>query len=823
MKKITPLILGMAIGSLSLQAQHVPTIGTPPDDTLYVGSGPNFLLVPDVDDGEAAADQDFTFRVTSSEPTILQVDSVSHTTGHPFAVIHVTEQGVTGSVTIRAVAEDEDGTDTASFRVTIGPYRNPGIKFEIHDIVFWQQFVPLEANPAYSMIAGSGEAPYGEIDLASLELSVYSDCQTSPPCTGTDFFTALFKGYLIPPVTGDYFFYMVAGDQCCIGISEDERFDHASLILHSSDGIGTSSGNKEWKSVQVSLEAGKVYAIYGTHWNIHTPMGGMLWEGPGISKQYIPGQYLAHVYDNVKPSAPGSLELVNTGLNDIRYRWEVATDDRNVSGYNLYLNGRKANGVPIRVTGYQASGLQPGTRYAAVVTSLDAAGNESMISNTVLTTTYLEDDVPPAAPDGIRAIVVSDISFHLAWDEAVDGETEIRGYNLYLDGELYNTEDLIYGEEAIIGGLAPETGYAVTLEALDAGYNVSPESDPVVVTTTAFDPYDISLTDKKARMRVTMEVVGRNEGLGVNPDYVSGDFLDDPKQAELVRDLGAAAVRWGALTANPLNFSDFIGTGKNMTFGKFMHFCNQVDAYTVITCGVENSTDWMTDPETFVHFLEYVAGPADSEYGSVRAAEGYTGSLLEGSRGLVFEFGNEVWGATAHDAQIGSDYTVYGEWCREMARLMRSSEYYDPEKIFLVYSGRNPHPDDSYGLNERLMTGDTGEVDWLAVSGYLGGNLNYSPEIDPGESELDYYKNGYVAVHRNLEGLVETMRETVKASLEIKPTYMYEANMTSSNYYGRLGQAIVQTGYYAAVMETGGVIPTLFHLTGGQWKMAIPA
>ncbi|HER07297.1 MAG TPA: T9SS type A sorting domain-containing protein [Bacteroides sp.] len=823
MKKITPLILGMAMSSLGLQAQHLPTIGTPLDDTLFVGSGPNFLLVPDVDDGEAGADQDFSFRVTSSEPSILQVDSVSFTTGHTFAVIHVTEQGVMGSVTIQSVAEDPDGTDTASFRVTVGPYRNPGIKFEIHDIVFWQQFVPLEANPAFSMIAESGEAPYDQIDLASLDLSVYADCQTSPPCTGTDFFTAMFRGYLTPPVTGDYYFYMVAGDQCSIGLSGDEYFDHASVILHSSDGIGTSSGNKEWKSVQVSLEAGKVYAIYGTHWNIHTPMGGMLWEGPGISKQYIPGQYLAHVYDHVSPSAPGTLELVNTGLTDIRCRWEEATDDSKVTGYNLYLNGWKVNEHLIRGTEYQASGLHPATRYAALVTALDAAGNESMISNTVLTTTYLEDEVPPFAPGGIQATVVSDISVQLAWEEAVDGETEIRGYNLYLDDVLYNTEDLIYAEEALVEGLVPETGYSVTLEAVDAGYNVSPKSDPLVVTTSAFDPYDISLTDKKARMRVTMEVVGRNDGLGVNPDYITGEFIDDPQQVELIRELEPAAIRWGALTANPLNFSDYIGTGKAMTFGRFMAFCNEVNAYSVITCGVENSTDWMTDPETFVHFLEYVAGPADSEYGAIRVAEGYNESLLEGSRGLVFEFGNEVWGATAHDAQIGSDYTVYGAWCREMARLMKSSEYYDPGKICLVYSGRNPHPSDSYGLNEKLMTGDTGEVDWLAVSGYLGGNLNYSPEIDPGESELDYYKNGYVAVHRNLEGLVETMRETVQASGEIKPTYMYEANMTTSSYFGRLGQAIVQTGYYAEVMETGGVIPTLFQLTGGQWKMVVPS
>ena len=822
MKRIFLLILTMTTG-WCLHGQNPPAIGSPADDTLFVGSGQNFLLIPDVDDNDEGVDQDLTFQATSSQPDILQVDSVSFISGNTFAVLYVTEQGLTGSSTIQVEATDPDGTDNASFDVTISRYHNPGINFEIHDIIFWQEVVPLNSNPAFSMIAENGEAPYDQIDLPSLDLSVYSDCQESPPCTGVDFFTALFKGYVIPPVTGDYYFYMIAGDRCSIGLSGDESFDNVSVILHSSQGIGTSVANKEWRSVQVSLEAGKVYAIYGTHWNIHTLIGGMQWEGPGITREYIPGQYLAYVYDDVKPTPPENLDLVNTGLNDMRFRWEPATDDRRVAGYNLYLNGRQVNDSLIKETGYQVFGLVTGTRYAAVVTALDAAGNESMISNTVMTTTYTEDAVPPVAPGGLQASVISDLSFQLFWNEAFDGETEIRGYRLYLDDVPYNPDELIFSEEAVITGLVPETDYTVTIEAVDAGYNVSPGSDPLVVTTTAFDPYDISLTDKKATFRVIMEVAGRNDGLGVNPDYLSGEFIDDPEQVELIRELGPAGIRWGALTANPLNFSDYIGAGKEMTFGRFIHFCNQVDARAIITCGVENSTDWMTDPETFLHFLEYVAGPADSEFGAIRAAEGYTGSLLEGSRGLVFEFGNEVWGAGAHNAQIGSDYEEYGQWCREMAVLMRSSGYYDPEKIHLVYSGRNPHPDDSYGLNERLMRGDTGQVDWLAVSGYLGGNLNYSPEIDPGESELDYYKNGYVAVHRNLEGLVETMRETVGASLEIKPTFMYEANMTTSTYFGRLGQAIVQTGYYAAAMETGSVIPTLFHLTGGQWKMVIPA
>ncbi len=823
MKKIYLICIAFLVSAGQLSGQTPPSIGTPVNDTIYAGTGHNFFFIPNVDDGEQEEVQEISFTVTSANPAILEINDVAFTAGNTLAIIHATEKGITGTVTVNVEATDPDGTATASFEVFIGPYNNPGINFEIHDIVFWQQYVPLKSNPAFSMIAPGGVAPYDQIDLAGLQLSVFADCQDSPPCTGTDFFTAMFKGYVVPPTTGVYNFSMIAGDQSSIGLSMDTDFDNAEVILHTSLGVGTNSGSKEWKSVDVSLEAGKTYAIYGTHWNIHTLMGGMLWEGPGIEKEYIPGAFLSHVYDVVKPSTPGDFTLVNTGINDLRIGWSASADDRNLDGYNVYVNGVRVNEGVIKETVFQATELIPGTTYCLVVTSKDRSGNESAESEILTTTTYVSDGIAPNPPTQVEALVVSDLSLKIAWSGASDGETEIRGYNLYLDGVLFNQSGLIYGQEEYVLNLLPETGYVVELEALDAAYNPSAKSTPVTITTHAFDPFDASISNKKARLKVIMEPIGRSEGLGVNPDYKYGEFLNDPEQIRILKELEVAGIRWGALTANPLSFKDYIGSGKSMTFGRMMDFCNEIGAYTVICCGVEDATDWRTNPETFANFLEYLAGPSESEYGAKRVAEGYEESLLEGSRGLIFEFGNEVWGGASHDAQIGSDYAAYGQWCREMATLMRASEYYDQEKIQLVYSGRSPVPSDSYGLHESLLEGDTGEVDWLAVSGYLGGNLNYSPEIDPGDSELDYYKNGLVEMNRNLVGLEETMDVILQASGNFKPTYMYEANMTSPSYFGRMGQAIVQTDYYASAAERGGAIPTVFHLTGGEWKMVVPS
>lgn len=816
------MMLGLVITGF---AQNPVTIGSPDDDTLFVNSGQNFLLIPGVDDQDPGVDQDITFTVHSSNTEILEVSDVVYEAGSTFALVHVLEKGNPGTVTLDVEATDEDGTALSSFDVYVGPYNNPGINFEIHDMVFWQRGVPLDANPAYSMIADSGRAPYEQIDLASLQLSVYSDCQNSPPCTGTDFFTALLKGYLVPPTSGNYYLYMAAGDQCEIGLSVDEDYDKAEVILFSpSEGrVGSSSGSMEWKSVQVYLEAGRTYALYGAQWNIHTFEGGIMWEGPGINKDYIPGKNLSYVYDVVKPGKVNELVLEGTGINDLRLSWSPSSDDRKLAGYNVYVNGILSNEEMIEASTYRVSGLSPETNYCVMLTAVDRAGNESAESSVICTTTYGADVQPPSPPDEIEATVISDVAVKMKWSGATDNETEIRGYNLYVDGILYNQTDPVYIEESYIYGLEPESTYEMTVEAIDAAYNVSEKSEPLMVSTTAFDPYDVSITDKKARLNIRKEAIGRSEGLGINPPYESGEFLDDPSQLELLRELEPAAIRWGGLNANPMNFRDHVGAGKAITFGRFMSFCNEIGAYTVIVCGVEDGTDWMKEPETFTDFLEYIAGSPETEFGALRAQEGYSESLLAGSRGLIFEFGNEVWGAEAHEAQIGSNYSEYGEWAREMARLMKASGNFDSTKIFLNYSGRRPVLSDSYGLHESMLEGDQGEVDWMAVSGYLGGNLQYAPDIDPGDSEGDYYKNGIAEMARNLDGLDQTMITIVSKTGELKPYYMYEANMTDNSYFGRLGQAIIQTDYYASSMKRGSAIPSVFHLTGGQWKMVIPS
>src|SRR5690606_33435527 len=118
---------------------------------------------------------------------------------------------------------------------------------------------------------------------------------------------------------------------------------------------------------------------------------------------------------------------------------------------------------------------------------------------------------------------------------------------------------------------------------------------------------------------------------------------------------------------------------------------------------------------------------------------------------------------------------------------------------------------------------DRGHIESYAVSGYLGGNLNYDPEIPMGDSELSYYKNGISMTASNMEGLILTMKQMLSMSGSLKTFYLYESNMTTTSYNGRFGQAIVMTDYLINSMNYGSIVPTIFHLTGGQWRITRPA
>lgn len=807
----------------NLFAQNPPIIGIIDNDTLIVNSGSNYLIIPEISDGDGT-NQDITVTALSQANNILEVDSVAYGKGNTFAVVYVSVKDIPGTATLEIEATDDDGSALETLDVHVGNYNKPGINFSIHDIVFWQEVNPLSEPSVFDTIVSSSEGPYDVLNWDQIPNTVGAGCG-SEVCVGHDFMTCMLKGYLVPPANGEYTFYMKGADDRALWLSENANYEDADIVIYQGNqDVGTVSGDEK-ASEPISLEAGKVYAIYGVQWMIHTYYGGILWEGPGIDKDYIDGQYLMYVYDNEFPGPPSNLEVLNTGIEDIRIGWQAGFDNKKVIGYNIFVNGRKVNNQPVTELVYQIENITPATKYSIAVNTIDEMGNESLLSNTVTQTTYSEDNDPPQAPINLVVDVQTGLALQLSWDEPIDLETEIRGYLLYVDGELYNIEDYLYDNSVIVKGLAPETSYNISIKSVDAAFNESDLSEIFPVSTGVFDPFGPDLGVQRARMQIEPENISWNEGIGINTGFINPANISG-RQREIIEELKPGIVRWGTLTANPMSFEANTGTAsENITIADWMNFAIELDVYCGFTCGVKDGIDWRTDPQTFANFLEYLGGPSSTTWGAVRAAEGYSDPLLPQCKGLIFEFGNEVWGGNSHDAEIGEgNYEEYGQWCRDMAEVMKNSPYWDAERINLVYSSRYVNPEDDWRSDSKtLLTGDTGQIDWFAVTGYLHGNLTYDPEIPEWDSELDFYKT--MMVHgfaHNIEGLVATMQMMVSLTGGIKPTYFYESNLTTPSYNGRLGQAIVMTDYMATAMEHGGALPTIFHLTGGQWRITEP-
>jgi cytochrome c553 len=89
--------------------------------------------------------------------------------------------------------------------------------------------------------------------------------------------------------------------------------------------------------------------------------------------------------DPSAPTAPANLTAVAASRSLITLSWEASTDNLGVAGYYIYQNGVRS-GVST-TTSFNDKLLKANTTYCYTVTAFDAAGNESIFSNTSCATT----------------------------------------------------------------------------------------------------------------------------------------------------------------------------------------------------------------------------------------------------------------------------------------------------------------------------------------------------------------------------------------------------------------------------------------------------
>ena len=176
--------------------------------------------------------------------------------------------------------------------------------------------------------------------------------------------------------------------------------------------------------------------------------------------------------DTEAPSAPTNVVVTDVTTTTAKVTWSEATDNVGVVGYNVYLNEAKVNETLITTTEYDLTALTEETNYSVKVTAVDAAKNESERSEAAtFTTPKTQDTEAPSVPAGVAASDVTQTGAKITWTASTDN-VAVTGYNVYV-GETKVNATPVTVTEYDLTGLTANTGYSVTVSAVDAAGNES--------------------------------------------------------------------------------------------------------------------------------------------------------------------------------------------------------------------------------------------------------------------------------------------------------------------------------------------------------------
>ncbi len=182
--------------------------------------------------------------------------------------------------------------------------------------------------------------------------------------------------------------------------------------------------------------------------------------------------------DTEAPTTPSALAASNTTETSTDLNWNPSSDNIAVVGYNIYQDAALI--ATASNNSSTINGLTESTTYNFYVTAFDAAGNESIASNSInVTTNTATDTEAPTNPTALTASNTSETSTDLNWNTSSDN-IAVVGYNIYQDAALVATAS---NNSSTINGLTESTTYNFYVTAFDAAGNESTASNSINVTT----------------------------------------------------------------------------------------------------------------------------------------------------------------------------------------------------------------------------------------------------------------------------------------------------------------------------------------------------
>jgi O-glycosyl hydrolase/chitodextrinase len=166
------------------------------------------------------------------------------------------------------------------------------------------------------------------------------------------------------------------------------------------------------------------------------------------------------------------LTATNISNNGAMISWSAASDDTQVTGYNVYKDNVLIASLSNNISSYYISALQGNTNYSFSVKAVDAAGNLSNAISAAVTTLQSEDLIAPQWLTGSRVYLVLDNSgVKLKWDSAVDN-TAVQSYKIFKD-EVMIAEVEGSVNEYVLNDTIIDTAYSFRIEAKDISNNLT--------------------------------------------------------------------------------------------------------------------------------------------------------------------------------------------------------------------------------------------------------------------------------------------------------------------------------------------------------------
>ncbi|MEU6003790.1 fibronectin type III domain-containing protein [Streptomyces sp. NPDC047197] len=204
------------------------------------------------------------------------------------------------------------------------------------------------------------------------------------------------------------------------------------------------------------------------------------------------------------PAAPRGVTVQAGSATTAHVMWNQATDDTEVTGYDVYRGATRVERVPGGKHMVDVVGLKPSTAYTFTVRARDAEGNVGPASKKLTVTTPAAgtaDREPPSRPGSPRGSAEGSRAVKLSWDASKDDQG-VASYEIYQGTSKIHSVDGSE-RETLVTGLRPGTDYRFTVKALDAADNASPASRAVRLTTVAGrdDGRGTAPTDFRAKTR----------------------------------------------------------------------------------------------------------------------------------------------------------------------------------------------------------------------------------------------------------------------------------------------------------------------------------